>query len=257
MAKTTRRILVLVPLHITAEEKQSIKRLLASQAWEGTEIFVEELETICAVNSVSEAEIAEYEFTRKLKNLPRRKFDAVLSYCYADVGVETCRKMLEILVVGPLESSVMIANMLANRFATVGVGPGDPPYQHFILPFLRRRGLAKNLVATRSIGFNQFFVFSESGPKKRIMVEALLKQARAAVKCDGAEALILSCTGFPLSKELMSELRVPVVDAIVCLKVAEALIDLEITSKQFSSVRKPASTRILQQSESGKPWRPA
>jgi allantoin racemase len=236
-----RRILVIVPLFVTREEATDIKKLLGSYAWDGTEIDVTGLQGNIAVNSRSEADIATPEFLDLAIKAEKNGYDAVISYCYLDVGVDVARELVNIPIIGPLEASAIVANMVGRRFSMISVGDMYPPGEFYILPRLRTLRLDRNYISTRGIGFEKFFVFSEDIRHIETMRTALMAECRKAL-ADGAHVLILACTGFPPARSLGDELKVPIIDAEITLKVAEALIDLKPSTNE-SPVNDPCQEK--------------
>jgi len=221
-----RRILVIVPLFVTREEVTNIKNFLGSYAWKGTEIDVTGLGGNIAVNSRSEADIATPEFLDRAIKAEKDGYDAVISYCYVDVGVDAAQEFVKIPVIGPLEASALVASMLGRRFSVISVGDTYPPGEFYILPRLRTLGLDGNYTSTRGIAFKKLFVFSEDIRHIETMRKALMAECRKALT-EGAHVLILACTGFPPAGSLSDELKVPIIDAAITLKLAEALVDLK------------------------------
>ncbi len=243
-----RRILVVVPLFVTHEEATNIKKLLGSYAWDGTEIDVTGLQGNIAVNSRSEGYMATPEFLDLAIKAEKNGYDAVISYCYLDVGVDVARELVKIPVIGPLGASVIVANMVGRRFSVISVGDTYPPGEFYILPRLRSLGLDRNYTSTRGIAFEKFFVFSEDVGHIETMRKALMTECRKAL-ADGAHVLILACTGFPPARSLSEELKVPIIDAAITLKVAEALRDLKSCSNkppisEQSQEKNPKKMRI-------------
>jgi allantoin racemase len=242
-----RRVLIIAPLYMTQVDAAKVKNDLSRYAWDGTEIDVVGLKGNIAVNSRSEADIATPEFLTLVVKAEKDGYDAVVSYCYADVGVDAARELVKIPVIGPLEASAVVANMLGPKFSVVTVGTA----RSLIHPRLRELGLDSNYVSTRGIGFEKFFVFSADARRAKIMKDALMKECRRALS-DGAQVLILGCTGFPVAEDMKEELKVPIIDGIVAVKIAEVLIDLKssygmsyTTGKQNPSEKtKPRKMRV-------------
>ncbi len=219
-----RRILVIVPLYITKADAENIKTNLGKYSWKGTEIDVVGLRGNVAVNSRSEADMAAPEFLDLVTKAEKDKYDAVISYCYADVGVDAAKEKAEIHVIGPLETSAIVANMLGSRFSMVTIETA----MAYMQPRLRALGLDKNYVSTRGIDLEKYFVFSADAKHSKITRDALLEESMRAVS-DGANVVILACTGFPISKDMRENLRAPMVESTITLKVAEVLTDLKHT----------------------------
>ena len=228
----TRRILIIIPLFVTHEEATNIKKLLGNYVWDNTEIDVTGLQGNIAVNSRSEADIATPEFIDLAVKAEQNGYDAVISYCYLDVGVDAARELVKIPIIGPLETSVIVANMLGRKFSVISVGETYPPGEFYILPRLRVLGLNRNYTSTRGIPFEKFFVFSKDTRHMEAMKKALMAECRKAL-ADGAHVLILACTGFPPARSLRNELKVPIIDCAITLKVAEALIDLKLDTHKY------------------------
>ena len=62
--------------------------------------------------------------------------------------------------------------------------------------------------------------------------KAIFEEAKRAIEKDGAEAIVLGCTGMStLAKRLHKKLRVPVIDpAVASLKLAESYISMGLTT---------------------------
>ena len=216
-----RYILSIVPLYISKTDENKIKKDLEKYSWEGTKIEVIGLRGNIAVNSSSEASIALKEFLEVAIRAEREKYDAIISYCYVDVGVDAANVGLNIPIVGPLESSALFASILGDRFSVITVGTA----QSLMQPRLRKLALDKNFVSTRGIDFEDFFVFSADERKNAIMQKALEGEFQKAVD-DGAHVFILGCTGFPIADKVKERFNVPIVDGLASLKTAEVLVDL-------------------------------
>ncbi len=65
---------------------------------------------------------------------------------------------------------------------------------------------------------------------------AILKEAKISIEKDGAEAIVLGCTGMlSLAKKLEQELGIPVIDpAVASLKLAEVYVSMGLTSSNIS-----------------------
>lgn len=226
-----RKILAIVPLLITEEETINIKKLLENHAWNNTKIDVIGLQESIAVNSYSEAEIATTEFLDLAAKAEENGYDAIISYCYLDVGVDATRELVRVPIIGPLETSAVVANMLGKKFSVISVGTTYPPGEFYILPRLKILGLDENYVSTRGISFGDLFVFSENTTQMRTMKKAIIAECKKALT-DGAHVLIFGCTGFPLAKNFSNKLKVPIIDGVTTLKIAEAIIDLKLSSKK-------------------------
>jgi len=141
-------------------------------------------------------------------------FDAVVVDCFGDPGMQAAREMLDIPVFGPGECSMHAAAMLGQRFAIVTVVPGVVP---MLTELAHRYGLAEKLSSIRVIDIPVLALHGDAGALQKAMGE----QACKAVLEDGADAIVLGCTGFLGCAEVVTaELAkaglqgVPVIDPI-------------------------------------------
>ena len=156
--------------------------------------------------------------------------DAVVINCMDDPGLRAAREMVAIPVLGPCETSMHLAAMLAHRFSVVTV------LDHLEPQFVNHAkvyGVADKLASVRSVSIP---VLDLEADEERL-VEALATQSARAVEEDGAHAIIFGCTGMLGVAEAVErrlEARgiagVPVLDPlVVALKIAESLVDLALT----------------------------
>ena len=230
-----RRILVIVPLFITLADAESIRRDLSKCVWQGTTLDVVGNKGNIAVNSRSESDVAAAEFIRSAIAAEKNGYDAVISYCYAGVGVEAAREKVNIDVIGPLETSAIVANLLGTKFSAITIETAIA----YMQPRLKFLGLDSNYCSTRGISLSRYFVFSADRECIRITQNALAEECKKAL-CDGADALILACTGFPPAEKLKEEIDVPLVESNITVKIAEILADL----RSISYIQNHANTKL-------------
>ncbi|WP_461865650.1 aspartate/glutamate racemase family protein [Thermococcus sp.] len=146
------------------------------------------------------------ELVDKLKNA-----SAVLINCFADPCLFELRENLEVPVFGAGETTMHIASML-GEFAVVG--PGD------------------NLISWTRIQAREYGVFDKlvSVRKIKLPVEEVLnnnqkvyeetKNACLNAIGDGADVVVLGCTGFAniaekLSREIWDEFKIPILEPLL------------------------------------------
>lgn len=151
--------------------------------------------------------------------------DAVIIDCFGDPGLQAAREMLtRIPVFGPGECSMHAAAMLGQRFSIVTVVPGVVA---MLNELAQRYGVADKLASIRVIDIPVLALHGDMGSLQRAMGE----QACRAVLEDGADLIVLGCTGFlGCAEVVMAELasagidHVPVIDPIpVTVNMAHAL----------------------------------
>ncbi len=155
--------------------------------------------------------------------------DAVIIDCMADPGLEAAREMVSIPVIGPGETAMHIAGMLAHRFSVITVLDSAAPmfYRHAV-----RAGVAERLASVRAVNIPVL----ELGDSERV-IKAVTEQSARAVANDGAHLIVFGCTGMiGLTGDVKKGLEdrcivdVPVIDpAILAVKIAEALVDMGLS----------------------------
>jgi len=155
--------------------------------------------------------------------------DAVIIDCMGDPGLEPAREKVSIPVIGPAETSMHVAAMLAHRFSVVTVLDSlIPAFDHHAL----RAGLTARMASVRTVGIPVLELDDHSR-----LLDALVVQSVSAVTEDGAHLIILGCTGMAgMVQGLHSGLQahgindVPVLDpTLLAVKMSEAMVDLNLS----------------------------
>ena len=117
--------------------------------------------------------------------------DAVVINCTADTGVDGAREAVAIPVVGVAEAAFHLAAQLADRFAVLTFNARTA---RRFRSMAARYGMSDRLSGIRSVE-----IALEKLPDSETLAIELERAAVLAVKEDGAEAIILSCTDFELA----------------------------------------------------------
>lgn len=143
-------------------------------------------------------------------------------------GVEACREVLDIPIIGGFPPSAFTALALSQRFSIITILPSTVSMQReHIYTYSLQSGFAsirninkhivKHSAALRSKGVPCPDDIREWG--EDVICDMVFRQARVAVLKDGAQSILLGCTGFidvarPVSERLTAELGayVPVID---------------------------------------------
>ncbi len=188
----------------TAVEITSIK--------EGPETIEQNLDEILAAPGIlHEVKLAEKEGA-----------DAVVVDCALDPVLSALRECVRIPVIGAGQAAFSLAITLGERFAIIA------PLR-CLLPAYRRRvseyGLLQHLASIRSIDIGIFDLLC------RESLEAFIKEGALAVEKDGADVIVLGCTGMsPVIPEIKKQLDVPVIDpAAAAISLAETLIKMNLS----------------------------
>lgn len=161
---------------------------------------------------------------RKAIDAERRGANAIIIDCMGDPGLHACREAVTIPVVGPSQTAMHVASMLGHRFS-------------FITVLDRLRAMVGKLVAGYGLEATYASFRAVDIPVLSIahdlsgLTAALSREAIAAVKEDGADAIVLGCTGFLGCAGAMRQTLieagcdVPVIDPIpLAVQMCDALV---------------------------------
>ena len=186
--------------------------------------------------------IATPDVLRQVKKAEQEGFDAVIVDCFGDVGVKAAREIAEMPVIGPGESSMLLAAALGQRFSVITVLRNLLPVVYETAEVL---GLHRKLASVRYVDIPVLEVMDRERLKK-----ALLREMLEALEKDGAQVLVLGCTGMSgVTSELSQRLRergydVPIVDPSgAALKFAEALVKMGLKQSKLTYMKPPEKER--------------
>lgn len=149
---------------------------------------------------------------------------AIVIDCMGDPGLDACREVVSIPVLGPCQTAMHTAGLLAHSFG-------------FITVLSRLRPLIDNMAS--KYGLNSSYAsfqaidipVLEISHDQEKLKDALTEKAILSVRQDGADALILGCTGFlgcaaAMRRGLLDVgLDVPVIDPIpLAVHAADAVV---------------------------------
>jgi allantoin racemase len=147
----------------------------------------------------------------------------------ADPGLAPARELASIPIVGPAQTAMHLAAILAHRFSVMTVLERDIP---LIDRLARLYGLESNLASVRPVNIP---VLELDKDRERLM-EALVEQSAGAVAKDGAHIIFFGCTGMMGSAQQVEQAltergyTVPVIDpSLAALKLAEGLVDMGLS----------------------------
>ncbi len=181
---------------------------------------------------------------RKAIEAERGGASAIVIDCMGDPGLHACREVVAIPVVGPCQATLHAAAMLGHRFGYVSVMNRLRPV---IGRMVAEYGLREAYASFRAVDIPVL----QLGDDRKRLVHALTKQALAAVLEDGAEVIVLGCTGFigcaaAIREGLLeSGVDVPVIDPIpLAVHTADALVRAGISHSKRTYPR-PSAKRIV------------
>lgn len=147
-----------------------------------------------------------------------QEWDVIVIACHSDPGIDAVRERVVNPVLGIGEASYAAAMAAGRRFSLITLTPrfvGRKREQIRRLGFLDRCASIRTLGAGVVEGFEQ---------KDRLR-DRFLAEAEAAVREDGADCVVLGCSGMVgIAQDLQAQVGVPVVDPVVAaVKLAEAI----------------------------------
>lgn len=147
--------------------------------------------------------------------------DAVMINCFADPAVDAARELTDKVVLGPAETSMSVALHLGAKFSVISVLANTAPWVRWQAIKL---GLESRLAS--AIGIDIPVQNLEKDPEKA--ADEIVRAAGKAIKRDGAEVIVLGCTGMAaLAQNIREQLTVPLIEpAGVTFKMAELLVKL-------------------------------
>ncbi len=158
----------------------------------------------------------------EVKRAEQEKVDAVIVDCALDPALAALREAVRVPVIGAGLSAFTLAITLGDTFSIIS------PLKS-LLPAYKRRvreyGLNFALSSIRCLDFEILDLLSPEA------ANAFIQEGKAAVEKDGAEVLVLGCTGMsPVVPMLQKQFDVPVVDpAAAAICTAQTLIRLGLT----------------------------
>ena len=154
----------------------------------------------------------------------RNGANAIIIDCMGDPGLRPAREAVAIPVLGPAETSMHLAAMLGQRFCIVTVLESVRP---IFVNNIRLYGVQEKLASIRVVDVPVLEIHRRVDEVQ----EALTAEALDPVEKDGADVIILGCTGFlgcadKIRRRLLAATYdVPVIDPIpATFCIAEALV---------------------------------
>ena len=155
--------------------------------------------------------------------------NAIVIDCMGDPGLNACREVVSIPVLGPCQTAMHIASMLGHHFSFITVLDRlRPMIDHIVAGY----GLRENYASFEAVNVPVLEIGHDLGK----LNDALTEKAIKAVTEAHAGAIVLGCTGFfgcadAISNGLAEKgFQVPVIDPIpLAIHVADTLIKTGLT----------------------------
>lgn len=173
---------------------------------------------------------AAQELVKESIKAEKEGFDAIIIYCFSDVGIDAIRENVSIPVIGPGETTLAVANMICNRFCVITTESINiaRTYRR-----LMKNGIAREkMTSVRALDIP----IGELRTNKNVTGEYLLKVCERAVKEDHIDGVILGCLGMAdYGQMIESKLPVKVFDpAFIAVAYGEMCARLNIAHTSHS-----------------------
>jgi allantoin racemase len=172
----------------------------------------------------------------------RDGFDAVVISCFFDPGLRPSRELLSIPVTSAGEASLLLACSLGEKIGIVTtVKNSIPVIEHLV----RGLGLEDRVVGVRAASLGVLEL-----DKSEDTVKALFQETASSIENDGADVIVLGCTGMTeavtlLRQRLAAEnYDIPIVDPLrAAISLAETFVKLGLRHSSRAYSKPPAKER--------------
>lgn len=211
------RILLINP-NSTASMTAGIEKAARAAALPTTEVRAEHPEGVPPAIECYADEALCIPPTLALAEARAAAWDAIVLACHSDPGIDAVRERIVNPVIGIGEASYAAAIAAGRLFSLITLT------QRFVRrkrEQIRRLGLLDRCASIRTLGAGVV----EGFEGKERLRDRYLAEAEAAVRQDGADCVVLGCSGMVgIAEDLQAHLGVPVVDPVVAaVKLAEAI----------------------------------
>jgi allantoin racemase len=192
------------------------------------------------VESSLEFYLSAVAVARKVVEVARLGYDAIVGTAFLDNGLDAARELVDMPVVGPAKTTLYMAATLANKFAVI-TAAGD--LAKHVWAFAKVLGVEDRIVAIPALQCTVAdFLHDEDSA-----VAMTVTMGRQLMEEQDAEALVLGCgatTG--LAARVTRELGIPVLDpGLTAMKYAEMLVDLGVSHSKRAYPHNPRVMRLL------------
>lgn len=234
------KVRVVVPVLHSDELVGKARQEYQESASPGTELSV-----VCLANGTNSIEseydmaLAQPDVIRLVREAEKDGIDACTIACFGDPGAAGAKELVSIPVVGEGEAAMHFASLLGSRFSIVIT-------ERSIFPMIRRMvrmaGMEHRFASLRAVdaGVLDFSL---------ACVPRAIDQAVAAVEDDGADVIVMGCTGTGVDMARMIEdgvkqrlgAYVPVIDPVkVTIKLAESLASIGMSHSKVAYPTPPS-----------------
>lgn len=212
-----KKILVIIPIVATQyldDVKNEVGHVLAPDF---TADYVNVKEGTCFIESRYAEFLNTADIIKLSKEAEVNGYDGIYIDCFGSPGVSIVRELVDIPVVGGFEGAVLMATAISHKFSIITVVPS---VDAMLETEARDLGITTNLASIRNVDIP----VADLTDKKKLIAH-LIEESKNAVNVDGAESIVLGCTGMvdvvdAVSEALKKEgIPVPIIDpsyAAIC-----------------------------------------
>ncbi len=218
-------------------EMRRREELLNRWAFDGTRVTVVDVkEGPASIESAYEEALSVPATIELIVKCEQDGFDAAIIGCFGDPGLEAARELVDIPVVGPCESSMLLAAGLGHKFSILTIFDSMAAGQEMLA---YRAGVREKLASVRATGIPVLDLMKDPAATK----ERLIEVARRCVTQDRADAFLFGCmtmSFLDMGDEVAAAVGAPAVNAgKAALKHAEMLVSMGL-SQSRTAYPKPA-----------------
>jgi allantoin racemase len=150
-----------------------------------------EVSVACLANGTTTIEsdfdiaLSQPETIRLAREAEADGIDACIVACFSDPGLDGARETVSIPVIGEGQAALHAASLLAGRFTVITTWDQCVPR---IRRLVQRSGFGRKLASVRATGVGVMALSNDC-------LGRMIAEAVSAVREDGAEAIVLGCTG--------------------------------------------------------------
>lgn len=209
------------------KEMKRREALMNDWAFKGTTVEVIDVATgPASVESAYEEMLSIPPTLDLIVECERNGFDAAIIGCFGDPGLEAARELVEMPVIGPCESTMLMAAGVGHKFSVLTIFDSLIAGQEHLAI---KAGVRDKLASVRATEIPVLDLMKDPAKTKVRLVEV----ANECVTQDRADALLFGCmtmSFLDMGDEIGEEVGVPVLNAGRCaLKHAEMQVSMGLS----------------------------
>ncbi len=186
-AANNKKLLVIIPIINTqylGDVQREVEQVLAPDF---SADYINVKQGTCFIESRYAEFLNTADIIRLSQEAEKGGYDGIYIDCFGSPGVSIVRELVDIPVLGGFDGAVLMASMIAQKFSIITVMPS---VDSMLESEARDLGITGNLASIRNVNMP----VKDLTDKKKL-IEHLLTQSKQAIEDDGAEAIVLGCTG--------------------------------------------------------------